>query len=165
VWAGAEGSSVQFAGTFPTSRVEQVSPGHLVAIATGPTDSEAVALRCYDAVRLGLEGIGSVRLWEPTHGEVIAQPRESYEQRDLRVAGVRIGGPSSSRVHPAVAGTCMWQEGGPYTPGTTNTFGGTAKSEYGKLRAIPYPASLLGTITKRFNGFRRDVPSLACPAK
>lgn len=64
-----------------------------------------------------------------------------------------------------VAGTCMWQEGGPYIPGTTNPFGGTAKSEYGKLRAISYPASPLGTITKRFNDFRRDVPGLPCPAR
>jgi hypothetical protein len=83
VWGGDEGGSVQFASTFPTPRVERVSPGHLVAIATGPTGSEAIVWRWYDAVVLGPENDGSVRLWEPAHGEVIAQPRPSYEQRDL----------------------------------------------------------------------------------
>jgi hypothetical protein len=63
--------------------VERVSPGHLVAIATGPTGSEAIVWRWYDAVVLGPEDDGSVRLWEPAHGEVIAQPRPSYDQRDL----------------------------------------------------------------------------------
>jgi hypothetical protein len=83
VWSGAEGSSVQFASMFPSPRVERVSPGHLVAIATGPTGSEVVVWRWYDAVVLGRENDGSVRLWEPAHGEVIAQPRASFEQRDL----------------------------------------------------------------------------------
>jgi hypothetical protein len=83
VWSGVEGSSVQFASIFPSPRVERVSPGHLVAIATGPTGIEVVVWRWYDAVVLGLEDDGSVRLWEPAHGEVIAQTRASYEQRDV----------------------------------------------------------------------------------
>lgn len=60
---------------------------------------------------------------------------------------------------------CMWQEGGPYIPGTTNTFGGSAHAEYGALRAISYPSSPLGTITKRFNDFRRNLSSLPCLAR
>jgi hypothetical protein len=54
---------------------------------------------------------------------------------------------------------CMWQEGGPYIPGTTNTFGGSAAAEYGPLRAISYPTAPLGAITKRFNDFRSNVIS------
>lgn len=38
--------------------------------------------RWYDAVVLRLEDDGSVRLWEPSHGEVIAQPRASYEHQE-----------------------------------------------------------------------------------
>ncbi len=82
VWSGAEGSSVGFAPMFPSPRVERVSPGHLVAVATGPNGAEVVVWRWYDAVVLGLEDDGSVRLWEPAHGEVLARPRASYEQRD-----------------------------------------------------------------------------------
>ena len=61
-----------------------------------------------------------------------------------------------------VGTVCMWQEGGPYIPGTTNTFGGSAQAEYGTLRAISYPTAPLGTVTKRYNDFRRDLSSLPC---
>ena len=50
---------------------------------------------------------------------------------------------------------CMWQEGGRYIPGTTNEFGGSAHAEFGPLEAVSYPTSPLGTVTKRFNDFRR----------
>jgi hypothetical protein len=59
---------------------------------------------------------------------------------------------------------CAWQEGGGYIPGTTNKFGGSAQTEYGPLRAISYPTSPTGTITKRFNDFRRNLSSLPCRA-
>ena len=58
----------------------------------------------------------------------------------------------------------MWQEGGPYIPGTTNKFGGSAQAEYGPLRAISYPTAPFGTITKRFNDFRRNLSTNPCPA-
>jgi hypothetical protein len=61
-----------------------------------------------------------------------------------------------------VNGTCMWQEGGPYIPGTTNRFGGSAHAEYGPLQAISYPTAPLGTITKRFNDFRRNLGNVPC---
>ncbi len=60
---------------------------------------------------------------------------------------------------------CEWQEGGPYIPGTTHLFGGSAHAEYGPLRAISYPSNPFGTITKRFNDFRRDMTGLPCLAK
>ena len=75
-------SQVDFAPVFPTPRVERVSPGHLVAIATGPGGAEAVVWRWYDAVVLGRESDGSVRLWEPAHGEVLALPRPTYEDHE-----------------------------------------------------------------------------------
>jgi hypothetical protein len=70
--------------------------------------------------------------------------------------------PFYSTRHTAMG--CMWQEGGPYIPGTTNKFGGSAQAEYGKLRAINYPSSPFGTITKRFNDFRRNMATLPCRA-
>jgi len=38
-----------------------------------------VVWRWYDTVVLGYESDGSVRLWEPGHGEVVARARPSYE--------------------------------------------------------------------------------------
>jgi hypothetical protein len=62
-----------------------VSPGHLVAVATVPNGSEVVIWRWYDAVVLGEEA-GLIRLWEPAHGEVVAQPRRAQQ---LRPPGTR----------------------------------------------------------------------------
>jgi hypothetical protein len=66
--------SVRYAAPFPSPRTERVSPGHLVGIATTPAGVEVVAWRWYDAVVLGQEA-GLIRLWEPSHGEVLARPR------------------------------------------------------------------------------------------
>jgi hypothetical protein len=62
------------------------------------------------------------------------------------------------------ASGCFWQEGGPYIPGTTNKFGGSAHAEFGPLRVIDYPTAPFGTITKRSNDFRSDTTSNPCPA-
>ena len=82
VWSVPEPESIRFAPMFPSPRIERVSPGHLVAIATGPDGVEVVVWRWYDAVLLGSEPDGSLRLWEPAHGEVTAKPRASYKPRD-----------------------------------------------------------------------------------
>ncbi len=73
--------SVRYASQFPAPRRERVSPGHLVAVAEAPGVSAVVVWRWYDAVVLGSD-VGSVRLWEPAHGEVAAQrrrPRQHYD--------------------------------------------------------------------------------------
>lgn len=81
---GGQVVSVRYATQFPAPRRERVSPGHLVAIAEVPAGSDApdvVVWRWYDAVVLGHEA-GSVRLWEPGHGEVVAlrrRPQQRYE--------------------------------------------------------------------------------------
>jgi hypothetical protein len=56
---------------------------------------------------------------------------------------------------------CMWQFGGPYIPGTTRRFGGSAGAEFGPLRVITYPTAPYGTITERYNDFRSDEYSLS----
>jgi hypothetical protein len=48
-------------------------------------------------------------------------------------------------------GQCLWQEGGPYLPGTTNTFGGNSAAEFGPLLKTVYP-SVGGPVT-RINNF------------
>lgn len=82
VWSQGEVSAVRFAPMFPSPRAGRVSPGHLAAIATGPDGAGVVVWRWYDAVVLSAEDDGSVRLWEPAHGEVIARARASYERQD-----------------------------------------------------------------------------------
>lgn len=79
--AGAE-LTARYAPQFPTPHVERVFPGHLVAIAAAPDGRSVVLWRWYDSVVLGHETSGEVRLWEPAHGEVVAQPRASYERLD-----------------------------------------------------------------------------------
>jgi hypothetical protein len=78
VWSREGVRSIAFAPTFPSPRAERVSPGHLVAFAGQRDGRDFVVWRWYDAVVLGDESDGTVRLWEPGHGEVIARPRESY---------------------------------------------------------------------------------------
>ena len=75
---GRQLRSVRYATQFPSPRTERVSPGHLVAIAAAPDGTEAVVWRWYDAVVLGTEA-GLIRLWEPSHGEVLAQPRPAHQ--------------------------------------------------------------------------------------
>ena len=72
--------SVRYAAPFPSPRTERVSPGHLVAVAAGPDGTGVVIWRWYDAVVIGEEA-GLVRLWEPAHGEVLAQPRPAYQSQ------------------------------------------------------------------------------------
>jgi hypothetical protein len=81
VLADGQVISVRYAAQFPAPRRERVSPGHLVAVAGAPGVSPVVVWRWYDAVVLGSDA-GSVRLWEPAHGEVAARrrrPRQHYD--------------------------------------------------------------------------------------
>ena len=57
-------------------RADRVTPGHLVAIASTGDGSDVIVWRWFDAVVLK-EAAAQVRLWEPTHGEVLAQRRPS----------------------------------------------------------------------------------------
>lgn len=68
---------VRYAPVFPSPRIERVQPGNIVAMTTASNGIEIVLWRWYDAVVLG-DDEDVVRLWEPAHGEVIAQPRAAY---------------------------------------------------------------------------------------
>jgi len=69
----------RYARAFPTPRVERVSPGHLVALATAADATPVVVFRWYDAVVLEAAD-DQVLMWEPTHGEVLATPRDVQQR-------------------------------------------------------------------------------------
>jgi hypothetical protein len=81
VWDDGAVAFVGFAPIFPSPRTERVSPGHLVAVAAAPDGTNAVVWRWYDAVVVATDDDGSVRLWEPAHGEVVANARTSYQKQ------------------------------------------------------------------------------------
>ena len=75
VFAGGRKETVAYARAVPTPRTERVAPGHLLAVAVTAAVSNVVVWRWFDAVVL--EGVdGAIRLWEPAHGTVLAQPRD-----------------------------------------------------------------------------------------
>ena len=66
---------VEYAAFFPRPRAARVAPAHLVALAPGADGRDRLVWRWFDAVVLGRAG-GRFRVWEPGHGEVLAQPRD-----------------------------------------------------------------------------------------
>jgi hypothetical protein len=64
---------------------------------------------------------------------------------------------------PDANGHCVWQLGGPYLKGTTNTFGGNSATEFGPLLFSFYP-NPNPAIRLRTNNFRRIMPTNPCPA-
>ena len=76
VHSGHQVLETRSAPTVPTPRTERVLPGHLVAVATDAAGRPAVVWRWFDAVVLGPDQTGLVRLWEPAHGEVVARLRD-----------------------------------------------------------------------------------------
>jgi hypothetical protein len=61
-------------------------------------------------------------------------------------------------------GTCTWQEGGNFIPGTIRHFGGSSTTEFGPLLKTVYPSVGFTTI-ERFNNFNSgDMPN-PCPVR
>jgi hypothetical protein len=61
------------------------------------------------------------------------------------------------------SGHCVWQFGGPYLKGTTNTFGGNSAAEFGPLLFSFYP-NPNPAIRLRTNNFRNVLNNNPCPA-
>jgi hypothetical protein len=61
------------------------------------------------------------------------------------------------------SGHCVWQFGGPFIKGTTNTFGGNSAAEFGPLLFSFYP-NPNPAIRLRTNNFRNILDSNPCPA-
>ena len=60
-------------------------------------------------------------------------------------------------------GTCLWQEGGRFIPGTTNDFGGNSQREYGPILANFYPAANFEP-QYIYENFHRTLNYNPCPA-
>ena len=69
----------------------------------------------------------------------------------------------SSTETPDANGHCVWQFGGPFLKGTTNTFGGNSAAEFGPLLFSFYP-NPNPAIRLRTNNFRNILSSNPCPA-
>jgi hypothetical protein len=69
----------------------------------------------------------------------------------------------TSTQNPSATGNCVWQLGGPYIKGTTNTFGGNSTAEYGPLLFSNYPNPNPAN-RRRTNNFRNVLSSNPCPA-
>jgi hypothetical protein len=63
-------------------------------------------------------------------------------------------------------GTCTWQEGGNYIPGTIDHFGGNSTSAYGPLLLTPYQVPITSSnptgIVHRYNNFQNDLGANPC---
>jgi hypothetical protein len=59
-------------------------------------------------------------------------------------------------------GGCVWQQGGKYIPGTTNTFGGSSTTEYGSLLSTVYPEAGFTTV-RLYNNFNSGNLRNPCP--
>ena len=76
--------------------------------------------------------------------------------------------PSGAKFYPffsttAKKGTCYWQEGGKFIPGTTNDFGGSSKAEFGPLLKVLFPNTGFKPI-RQFNDFNSGAIKNSCPA-
>jgi hypothetical protein len=58
--------------------------------------------------------------------------------------------------------SCVWQFGGPFLKGTTNTFGGNSAAEFGPLLFSFYP-NPNPAVRLRTNNFRNVLPANPCP--
>ncbi|MGH6811237.1 MAG: hypothetical protein ACREDM_02480 [Methylocella sp.] len=59
--------------------------------------------------------------------------------------------------------SCVWQLGGPFIPGTKNTFSGTSTAEYGSLLPLVFPNG--GVAITVFNYFWQVLTNNPCEAK
>ena len=59
-------------------------------------------------------------------------------------------------------GTCTWQEGGKYIPGTIDEFGGSSHQEYGGLLRVVFPEAGF-TTSDQFQDFNSGDQPNACP--
>lgn len=101
---------VPYAAPFPRPRAERVAPGHLVALARPAGGAAVVVWRWFDAVVIDTSDSG-VQLWEPSHGSVIAAPRDpghsylpgsrAYASAGLPGAEWWVAGPAVERAEDA----------------------------------------------------------------
>ena len=77
--------------------------------------------------------------------------------------------PNGAKFYPIYSttfrhGSCTWQEGGRFLPGTINNFGGTSTAEYGPLLKVLFPEAGFTTSTQ-FVDFNSGNLANPCPAR
>jgi hypothetical protein len=109
VFGQGQVSTLRYAAFFPSPRADRVRPGHLVAATAARDGADVVIWRWFDTVVLGEEG-DLIRLWEPSHGEVLARSRGSerlipgtraYASAGLPGADWWVAGPTRCRAEDA----------------------------------------------------------------
>lgn len=120
IMAGEQRSRARYATLLPTPHVERLSPGHLVAVSVASDACDVVVWRWYDAVVLGAEA-GMVRMWEPSHHEVLAQRRSTHQY-------LRPG--SRAYLSAGLPGADWW------VAGSTTVDGETADVELGEVERL-----------------------------
>jgi hypothetical protein len=108
---GGTTAFVQYGVPF-SPRAKTLAPGHLVAVTETPDAGSLILWRWYDAVVLE-QSADQVRLWEPGHGEVLAQSRtlegvypvgtRAYASAGLRGADWWVEGPVAAVEDATVA--------------------------------------------------------------
>lgn len=94
--------------------------------------------------------------------------RHAFNPMDPSPGAGCINPPNGASFYPIYTtgtadGHCIWQEGGAFLPGTTDTFGGTSQAEYGNLLVSVYPA--VGNMTQGIiENFHNTLPNNPCPA-
>ena len=98
-----------------------------------------------------------------------AAGQDNAPQCDTSTGANCVNPPNGAAFYPFYSttnanGTCTWQEGGPFIPGTINDFGGSSTSEYGQLLQTAFPAAG-PMIIKRFENFNSGDMRNPCPVK
>jgi len=95
------------------------------------------------------------------------EPANHQPECDAKTGAHCVNPPVGARFYPIytlgqVNDLCMFQQGGTHIPGTTNTFGGSSKTEYGtQVHFVRYPT--LHFRTERLaEDFRRDLHGNPC---
>ncbi|MGZ4481441.1 MAG: hypothetical protein ACXVY5_04485 [Gaiellales bacterium] len=95
------------------------------------------------------------------------EPGNPTTQCDAFTGRNCVNPPPGARFYPLytltqAGGLCMFQQGGAHVPGTTNTFGGTSRTEYGqKVLFVTYPNAGFKPITLA-EDFRRALNGDPC---
>ena len=87
------------------------------------------------------------------------RPRRPGPFCDRMTGAHCVNPPPGSQFYPffstrMVGGTCTWQEGGAYIPGTVRDFGGNSRRAFGSLLGVVYPEAGFTTATL-INDFQR----------
>jgi hypothetical protein len=94
------------------------------------------------------------------------EPANPQPQCDALTGANCVNPPPGARFYPIytathVGGRCQLQQGGPFIPGTFESFGGNSKAEYGDLQFVTYPDVGFKTITLA-EDFHRDLGRNPC---